>query len=218
MACDRISRRGLLPGIQGSARGTLAALASRNQATARAWASELGIPRALASARPPQILPWVVPSRSKVRRSSVASLPWRRGRSCPEPKRTGRSLPAGDEVVRRGVCRTRRRIDDLAELVVSIIAVLIAIGRRSGCVIRVRLEIDPARVCALDLLAPLPGTVEALLIGLPGRGNIVRTELGRCVVGRGLLGGVITVSRGAAIGRRAVRCVADLHLGPSRVG
>jgi len=49
MGCARISRRGLIPGIQGSARGTLAALASRNRATARAWASELGIPRALGS-------------------------------------------------------------------------------------------------------------------------------------------------------------------------
>jgi predicted dehydrogenase len=49
LGCARITRRGLIPGIRGSARGTLAALASRDGATARAWAEEFGIPRAYGS-------------------------------------------------------------------------------------------------------------------------------------------------------------------------
>lgn len=49
LGCARISRRGLIPGIQGSETGTLSAIASRDPATARAWAAEFGIPRALGS-------------------------------------------------------------------------------------------------------------------------------------------------------------------------
>src|SRR5260370_9659467 len=49
MGCARISRRGLIPGIQGSQSSTLVAIASRDPATARAWASEFRIPRALGS-------------------------------------------------------------------------------------------------------------------------------------------------------------------------
>jgi D-xylose 1-dehydrogenase (NADP+, D-xylono-1,5-lactone-forming) len=51
LGCARISRRGLIPGIRGSATGTLAALASRDGATARAWADEFGIPKAYGSYR-----------------------------------------------------------------------------------------------------------------------------------------------------------------------
>ena len=39
----RISRRGLIPGIQASKTGLLVALASRNPATARAWCDEFKI-------------------------------------------------------------------------------------------------------------------------------------------------------------------------------
>ena len=46
LGCARISRRGLIPGIRASRLGTLAALASRNAATAQAWAAEFEIPRA----------------------------------------------------------------------------------------------------------------------------------------------------------------------------
>src|SRR5262245_11605998 len=46
LGCARISRRGLIPGIQGSSTGTLAALASRDPATARAWAEEFQVPAA----------------------------------------------------------------------------------------------------------------------------------------------------------------------------
>ena len=49
LGCARITRRGLIPGIQGSKTGTLEALASRNHATARQWAAEHGIPRAYGS-------------------------------------------------------------------------------------------------------------------------------------------------------------------------
>src|SRR5262245_33759733 len=49
LGCARISRRGLIPGIQGSTTGALSALASRDARTARAWADELGIPRAYGS-------------------------------------------------------------------------------------------------------------------------------------------------------------------------
>ena len=45
LGCARISRRGLIPGIQGSATGSLVALASRDVATARAWAKEFRVPR-----------------------------------------------------------------------------------------------------------------------------------------------------------------------------
>ncbi len=45
MGCARISRRGLIPGIQGSKSGELYALASRDIDQARAWAVEFGIPR-----------------------------------------------------------------------------------------------------------------------------------------------------------------------------
>jgi D-xylose 1-dehydrogenase (NADP+, D-xylono-1,5-lactone-forming) len=43
MGCARISRRGLIPGIRNSARGTLGALASRDGTVARAWAEEFGV-------------------------------------------------------------------------------------------------------------------------------------------------------------------------------
>lgn len=47
LGCARISRRGLVPGIQASRHGKLLAIASREAATARAWAAEFGIPKAL---------------------------------------------------------------------------------------------------------------------------------------------------------------------------
>jgi xylose dehydrogenase (NAD/NADP) len=43
LGCARISRRGLIPGIQMSRTGRLVALASRNPATARAWGEEFEI-------------------------------------------------------------------------------------------------------------------------------------------------------------------------------
>jgi len=43
LGCARISRRGLIPGIQASKTGRLVALASRNPATARAWCDEFKI-------------------------------------------------------------------------------------------------------------------------------------------------------------------------------
>jgi D-xylose 1-dehydrogenase (NADP+, D-xylono-1,5-lactone-forming) len=46
LGCARITRRGLVPGIRGSETGLLHALASRDAATARAWASEFAVPRA----------------------------------------------------------------------------------------------------------------------------------------------------------------------------
>ena len=49
LGCARISRRGLIPGIRGSVGGTLAAIASRDQKTAGAWAAEFAIPRAYGS-------------------------------------------------------------------------------------------------------------------------------------------------------------------------
>lgn len=49
LGCARITRRGLIPGIAGSHTGSLAALASRDGAAARAWAAEFKIPRALDS-------------------------------------------------------------------------------------------------------------------------------------------------------------------------
>ena len=49
LGCARITRRGLIPGIRASRRGTLRALSSRDLATARAWAEEFGVPRAYGS-------------------------------------------------------------------------------------------------------------------------------------------------------------------------
>ena len=46
LGCARICRRGLIPGIRGSASGELAAIASRDGAVASAWAGEFGIPKA----------------------------------------------------------------------------------------------------------------------------------------------------------------------------
>ena len=45
LGCARISRRGLIPGIQASKTGRLAALASRNPDAARAWCDEFKIPK-----------------------------------------------------------------------------------------------------------------------------------------------------------------------------
>jgi predicted dehydrogenase len=45
LGAARISRRGLIPGIQASTTGTLVALASREPARARAWSEEFAIPR-----------------------------------------------------------------------------------------------------------------------------------------------------------------------------
>jgi xylose dehydrogenase (NAD/NADP) len=49
LGCARIARSGLIPGILGSQTGSLAALASRDTARARAWAQEFGVPRAYGS-------------------------------------------------------------------------------------------------------------------------------------------------------------------------
>jgi predicted dehydrogenase len=46
LGCARITRRGLIPGIRESARGTLQALGSRDGATADAWVREFAIPKA----------------------------------------------------------------------------------------------------------------------------------------------------------------------------
>jgi D-xylose 1-dehydrogenase (NADP+, D-xylono-1,5-lactone-forming) len=46
MGCARITRRGLVPGIRGSGTGVLQAIASRDPALAREWATEFGIPAA----------------------------------------------------------------------------------------------------------------------------------------------------------------------------
>jgi xylose dehydrogenase (NAD/NADP) len=46
LGCARISRRGLIPGIHASDSGQLAAIASRDAGTARAWAAEFKIPSA----------------------------------------------------------------------------------------------------------------------------------------------------------------------------
>jgi xylose dehydrogenase (NAD/NADP) len=46
LGCARITRRGLIPGLRASARGTLHALGSRDHATALAWADEFQVPRA----------------------------------------------------------------------------------------------------------------------------------------------------------------------------
>ncbi len=49
LGCARIARRGLIPGIHGSSSSQLHAIASRDQATAQAWADEFAIPRAYGS-------------------------------------------------------------------------------------------------------------------------------------------------------------------------
>src|SRR5262245_51822548 len=49
LGCARITRRGLIPGIHASTNSTLHALASRNAATATAWAGEFQVPKAYAS-------------------------------------------------------------------------------------------------------------------------------------------------------------------------
>jgi predicted dehydrogenase len=46
LGCARITRKGLVPGIRGSASGTLVALASRRIETARSWCEEFGVPKA----------------------------------------------------------------------------------------------------------------------------------------------------------------------------
>jgi xylose dehydrogenase (NAD/NADP) len=46
LGCARITRRGLIPGIRASQSGSLHALASRDFATARAWAEEFDVPKA----------------------------------------------------------------------------------------------------------------------------------------------------------------------------
>jgi predicted dehydrogenase len=46
LGCARITRRGLAPGILASKSGTLHALASRDESTARAWADEFGASKA----------------------------------------------------------------------------------------------------------------------------------------------------------------------------
>jgi predicted dehydrogenase len=49
LGCARITRRGLIPGIRESLAGTLQAIASRDMATAKAWAEEFAVPRAYGS-------------------------------------------------------------------------------------------------------------------------------------------------------------------------
>jgi D-xylose 1-dehydrogenase (NADP+, D-xylono-1,5-lactone-forming) len=49
LGCARITRRGLIPGIRESHSSTLQAIASRELASARAWAEEFGVPRAYGS-------------------------------------------------------------------------------------------------------------------------------------------------------------------------
>lgn len=46
LGCARITRQGLVPGIAASESGTVQAIGSRDEATARAWATEFGIPSA----------------------------------------------------------------------------------------------------------------------------------------------------------------------------
>ncbi|MDZ4821302.1 MAG: Gfo/Idh/MocA family oxidoreductase [Planctomycetota bacterium] len=46
LGCARISRRGLIPGIQNSQKAKLTAIASRDRSTAQQWAAEFSIPRA----------------------------------------------------------------------------------------------------------------------------------------------------------------------------
>ncbi len=49
LGCARISRRGLIPGIQGSTSGRLVGLASRDGEKARRWCAEFGVARAFDS-------------------------------------------------------------------------------------------------------------------------------------------------------------------------
>ena len=49
LGCARITRRGLIPGLQNSTSATLAAIASRDLANARSWAAEFAIPKAYGS-------------------------------------------------------------------------------------------------------------------------------------------------------------------------
>ena len=49
LGCARITRRGLIPGIAESSGSKLVALASRDLATAKAWAKEFGVDRAYGS-------------------------------------------------------------------------------------------------------------------------------------------------------------------------
>jgi predicted dehydrogenase len=51
LGCARITRRGLIPGILSSKSSRLLGLASRDAATARAWASEFGVPKVYGSYR-----------------------------------------------------------------------------------------------------------------------------------------------------------------------
>ena len=51
MGCARITRRGLIPGIRSSRTGALVGLASRERATASAWAKEFGVPKVHGSYR-----------------------------------------------------------------------------------------------------------------------------------------------------------------------
>jgi D-xylose 1-dehydrogenase (NADP+, D-xylono-1,5-lactone-forming) len=51
LGCARITRRGLIPGIQCSTTGSLHALASRELGTACAWAEEFSVPKAYGSYR-----------------------------------------------------------------------------------------------------------------------------------------------------------------------
>jgi xylose dehydrogenase (NAD/NADP) len=49
LGCARITRRGLIPGLRASNRGTLRAIASRDGDVARAWAEEFGVDRSYGS-------------------------------------------------------------------------------------------------------------------------------------------------------------------------
>jgi D-xylose 1-dehydrogenase (NADP+, D-xylono-1,5-lactone-forming) len=49
LGCARISRRGLIPGIQGSSSSTIQAIASRDRSVAKAWAQEFGAPKSYGS-------------------------------------------------------------------------------------------------------------------------------------------------------------------------
>ncbi len=49
LGCARITRRGLIPGIQLSESSALVAIASRDAATAQSWCDEFGVPRAYGS-------------------------------------------------------------------------------------------------------------------------------------------------------------------------
>lgn len=49
LGCARITRRGLIPGLQHSTTASLSAIASRDLANSQAWAKEFGIPKAYGS-------------------------------------------------------------------------------------------------------------------------------------------------------------------------